>query len=102
MVLASVNDDYIKSLIDQTTEPVWFSEIRENAFSKYTNLPSEISPLYKKYSDVNRLKPESIYLPDRIIKSEPYEDLKDRLDELEQGTSCLTNWFFNKSNIHSR
>jgi FeS assembly protein SufD len=89
VVLASVNDDYIKSLIDQTTEPVWFSEIRENAFSKYTNLPSEISPLYKKYSDVNRLKPEYIYLPDRIIKSEPYEDLKDRLDELEQGTSVL-------------
>ena len=89
VVLASVNDDYIKSLIDQAKEPVWFSETRKNAFSKYTNLPSEVSPLYKKYSDVNRLKPQHIYLPDRTIKSEPYHDLKDRLDELEQGTSVL-------------
>ena len=63
--------------------------MRENAFSKYTELPSEVSPLYKKYSGVNSLKPERIYLPDKIIKSEPYEELKDRLEELEQGISIL-------------
>jgi len=89
VVLSSISNDDIKSLIDQNKEPRWFGEIRETAFSKYTNLPPEVSPLYKKYSDVNLLKPEHIYIPDRIVKCEPHEALKDRLDELEEGTSIL-------------
>ncbi|HEY5631171.1 MAG TPA: SufD family Fe-S cluster assembly protein [Nitrososphaeraceae archaeon] len=89
VVLSSISNDDIKSLIDQNKEPRWFGEIRESAFSKYTNLPPEVSPLYKKYSDVNLLKPEHIYIPDRIVKYEPHEALKDRLDELEEGTSIL-------------
>jgi FeS assembly protein SufD len=89
VVLSSINENNIKSLTHHNREPVWFSEIRENAFSKYINLPPEVSSLYKKYSDVNRLEPQHIYLPDQITKSEPYEDLRDRLDELEHGTSIL-------------
>lgn len=89
VILSSINGDHIKSIIEESKEPVWLGEMRENAFSKYTNLPSEVSPLYKKYSDVNRLKPEQVCLPDRIIKSEPYEELRDRLNELEHGTSIL-------------
>jgi Fe-S cluster assembly scaffold protein SufB len=88
-VLSSLSNDDIKSLIDQNNEPIWFGEIRENAFSKYTNLPPEVSPLYKKYSDVNLLEPEHIYIPEQIAKYEPHEALKDRLDELEEGTSIL-------------
>ena len=89
VVLSSLSNDDIKSLIDQNNEPSWFGEIRENAFSKYTNLPPEVSPLYKKYSDVNLLEPEHIYIPEQIVKHEPHEALKDRLDELEEGTSIL-------------
>jgi Fe-S cluster assembly scaffold protein SufB len=88
-ILSSINQNDIKSIIDEGKEPKWLSEIRENAFSKYLSLPSEVSPLYKKYSDVNRLKPEHIYLPDRTIKSEPYGDLRVRLNELEQGISIV-------------
>jgi len=79
-ILSSINQNDIKSIIDEGKEPKWLSEIRENAFSKYLSLPSEVSPLYKKYSDVNRLKPEHIYIPDRTIKSEPYGDLRVRLN----------------------
>jgi len=89
VILSSIDSNHIKSLINENNEPIWLSEMRENAFSKYTELPSEVSPLYKKYSGVNSLKPEHIYLPDQIIKSEPYEELKDRLEELEQGISIL-------------
>jgi FeS assembly protein SufD len=88
-ILSSINQNDIKSIIDEGKEPKWLTEIRENAFSKYLNLPSEVSPLYKKYSDVNRLKPEYIYIPDRTIKSEPYGDLRTRLNELERGISIL-------------
>jgi FeS assembly protein SufD len=89
VILSSIDSNHIKSLINENNEPIWLSQMRENAFSKYTELPSEVSPLYKKYSGVNSLKPEHIYLPDKIIKSEPYEELKDRLEELEQGISIL-------------
>jgi FeS assembly protein SufD len=88
-LLSSIGQNDIKSIIDEAIEPKWLREIRENAFSKYLNLPSEVSPLYKKYSDVNRLKPEHIYIPDRTIKSEPYGDLRVRLNELEQGISIV-------------
>src|SRR3954452_9795214 len=63
--------------------------MREKALSSYESLPVEVSPLYTKYSDANRLKPEFIHLPDRIIRSEPYGDLADRLDDLEHGTNIL-------------
>jgi len=88
-ILSSINQNDIKSIIYEGKEPKWLSEIRENAFSKYLSLPSEVSPLYKKYSDVNRLKPEHIYIPDQTIKSEPYRDLRARLDELERGISVV-------------
>ena len=63
--------------------------MREKALSNYESLPLEISSLYTKYSDANRLKPEYIRLPDRIIRSEPYRDLADRLDEVEYATNIL-------------
>ena len=89
MILSSISQNDIKSIIDEAKEPKWLSEIRENAFSRYLDLPPEVSPLYKKYSDVNRLKPDHIYIPDRSTKHEPYGDLRARLDELEQGISIV-------------
>ena len=88
-LLSSIGQNDIKSIIDEAIEPKWLREIRENAFSKYLNLPSEVSPLYKKYSDVNHLKPEHIYIPDRITKYEPHGDLRARLNELEHGIGIV-------------
>ena len=88
-LLSSIDQNDIKSIIDEAIEPKWLREIRENAFYKYLNLPSEVSPLYKKYSDVNHLKPEHIYLPDQITKYEPHGDLRARLNELEHGIGIV-------------
>jgi FeS assembly protein SufD len=88
-LLSSIDQNHIKSIIDEAIEPKWLREIRENAFYKYLNLPSEVSPLYKKYSDVNHLKPEHIYLPDQITKYEPHGDLRARLNELEHGIGIV-------------
>ncbi len=88
-LLSSIDQNDIKSIIDEAIEPKWLREIRENAFYKYVNLPSEVSPLYKKYSDVNHLKPEHIYLPDQITKYEPHGDLRARLNELEHGIGIV-------------
>ena len=88
-LLSSIDQNDIKSIIDEAIEPKWLREIRENAFYKYLNLPSEVSPLYKKYSDVNHLKPEHIHLPDQITKYEPHGDLRARLNELEHGIGIV-------------
>src|SRR6476620_9492072 len=61
--------------------------MRRNAFADYSSLPAEVSPLYSKYSDVNRLKPQNIKLPDLNTIDEPYKELSERLKEVEEGKS---------------
>ena len=89
MILSSINTDYINKITQEKREPTWLSEMRREAFSKYTSLPAEVSPLYSKYSDVNRLRPESIQLSDQSTRFQPYEELYDRLKEPEQGVSVV-------------
>jgi FeS assembly protein SufD len=89
VILSSINIDYINNIIQEKREPTWLSEMRREAFSKYTSLPAEVSPLYSKYSDVNRLRPESIQLSDQTTRFQPYEELYDRLKEPEQGVSVV-------------
>jgi Fe-S cluster assembly protein SufB/Fe-S cluster assembly protein SufD len=89
VILSTINSQHINTITTENREPDWLIHMREKALSNYESLPLEVSPLYSKYSDANRLKPEYIHLPDRTIKSEPYKDLVDRLDELEHGTGIL-------------
>ena len=96
VALLGINNEYVNSITKEKEEPSWLREMREQAFSKYSSLPSEVSPLYKKYSDVNRLQPENVYLPDNDVTSEPSKDIRDRYNELEEGprvllTGCSTN-----------
>lgn len=88
-ILSSINSDYINTIAKQNREPTWLSEMRQEAFSRYTSLPDEVSPLYSKYSDVNHLRPESILLPEQKASFRPYEELSDRLRETEHGVSVL-------------
>ncbi len=89
MILSSIDTDYINNIAEEKSEPTWLSEMRREAFSKYTSLPAEVSPLYSKYSDVNRLRPESIQLSDQTTRFQPYEELYDRLKEPEQGVTVV-------------
>jgi FeS assembly protein SufD len=84
--LSSINDSYIASIIREDRDPGWLATLRHRAFSNYSSLPSEVSPLYVKYSDVNRVRPDRIYLsdgfetPDSLAK--PHDELQARLKEL--------------------
>jgi FeS assembly protein SufD len=89
VILSAINNQYIKAITKENKDPNWLIQMREKALSNYESLPLEVSPLYTKYSDANRLKPEFIHLPDRNIISEPYKDLADRLHELEHGIGIL-------------
>ncbi|MGI0002407.1 MAG: SufD family Fe-S cluster assembly protein, partial [Nitrososphaeraceae archaeon] len=58
------------------------NHMRAQNFARYLSLPSEISPLYSKYSDVNRLYPDRIELPVASNSLEASDFLADRMNEL--------------------
>lgn len=88
VTLSSINSGDIESLAAQ--EPGWLTSIRKQAFMQYESLPSEVSPLYSKYSDVNKIKPENIHLMAQSTRPPALsKDLSDRLKELDQETGIL-------------
>ncbi|HKX21359.1 MAG TPA: SufD family Fe-S cluster assembly protein [Nitrososphaeraceae archaeon] len=87
--LSSLDDKYVKEKSNLNSEPLWLMEIRNNAFSHYSSLPHEVSPLYKKYSDANLLYPDRVYLPQGVKTYLPEDYLNDRIRELEKETSIL-------------
>src|SRR5688500_3181572 len=86
--LSSINSGHIDLRAAQ--EPSWLASIRKQAFSQCQSLPSEVSPLYSKYSDVNRIKPQSIHFTPQTTRTAALnKDLSDRLKEPEQATGIL-------------
>lgn len=97
--LSSLDDKYVKEKSITNSEPEWLMEIRNNAFSNYSSLPHEVSPLYKKYSDANLLYPDRVYLSQGTKTYEPEEYLNERIKELEKDTSILK---IGSSIVHSK
>ena len=87
LVLSSLKDDYVRAI--SAKEPKWLASIREKSFSYYQNLLDEVSPLYNKYSGVNMLKPEHVYLSADHKAKEPFAELKHRVDEIKSGVAAL-------------
>jgi FeS assembly protein SufD len=87
IALSSLKDDYIKTV--SAKDPEWLAAIRKKSFSYYRDLPAEVSPLYNKYSGVNVLKPESVYLSSDHKSKEPFAELKERIDETRSGIAVL-------------
>ena len=87
--LSSLDDKYVKEKSNMNSEPEWLMEIRNNAFSNYSSLPHEVSPLYKKYSDANLLYPDQVYLSQGTKSYIPEEYINERIRELKKETSIL-------------
>jgi FeS assembly protein SufD len=69
-------------------EPAWLLQSRRQALEKYLSLPPEVSPLYSKYSDANKVKPQGVHFSfspsDGKKQQELSADLQKRLEELEK------------------
>src|SRR5574341_199469 len=85
--LSGVNQEHVDAVA--SGEPAWLAESRKSALAKYLELPSEVSPLYSKYSDANKIKPESVHLTTSQAKHDIGSDLAKRLEELEKETGIL-------------
>ena len=85
--LSSLKDDHVRALSEK--EPKWLADIREYSFSYYQNLPTEVSPLYNKYSGVSVLKPEQIFLSSDHRTKEHFSALDHRIDEAKSGICAI-------------
>lgn len=87
--LANINASSIDEM--SAKDPAWLAEDRKKAIAKYLSLPNEVSPLYSKYSDANKIKPQGVHLNfvQGSGKHAISNDLAKRLEELEKETGIL-------------
>ena len=88
LALSTLNSSHIEEISSSKKEPVWLKEYRKNSLSIYQEMPIEVSPLYNKYTDANKMDPEQVSLSISTDTSIP-EFLKKRLGELENETSII-------------
>ncbi|MDE1867557.1 MAG: Fe-S cluster assembly protein SufD, partial [Thaumarchaeota archaeon] len=54
-VLSKLGVNHLDEISEANNEPTWLKDYRKNSFSIYEKLPPEVSPLYNKYTDANRM-----------------------------------------------
>lgn len=78
----------IEILPKKDNEPEWMNSSRKTIISKFSGLPSEVSPLYSKYTGLTVLEPEQVYFSNDETSSIS-NDLKIRLEEIKSSPSIL-------------
>ncbi len=87
-VLSKLALNHIDEISASNNEPTWLKEYRKNSFSIYQELPPEVSPLYNKYSDANRMNPEEVTFSLSSDSTVP-DFVKDRMAELADNPSVV-------------
>ena len=80
--LSQINPSHIDEISSSKNEPSWLKDYRKSSLSVYDSLPIEMSPLYNKYTDAKRLRPDKISIASSTTDSIP-GFLQKRLGELE-------------------
>lgn len=88
LVLSKLGLDHIEEISAANNEPSWLNKYRKNSFSIYQELPPEVSPLYNKYSDANRMNPEEVIFSLSSDSTVP-DFVKDRMAELADNPSVV-------------
>ncbi|WP_134484732.1 SufB/SufD family protein [Candidatus Nitrosocosmicus franklandus] len=89
ITLSSLSEDNLQKILsDNYVEPQWVSSNRKKILSKFSNLPSEVSPLYSKYTGLTVLKPEHVCFSNKE-KVSVSKDLEIRLNEIKSSPSML-------------
>lgn len=80
--LSQINSSHIDEISSSRNEPDWLKEYRKDSLSIYNDLPIELSPLYRKYTDAKKMDPQKVSLSASTSKTIP-SFLEKRLGELE-------------------
>ena len=86
--LSKLSVSHIDELSSSRNEPDWLKEYRQNSLSVYEKLPIEISPLYNKYTDAQKMDPQQVSLSTSTTDTVP-SFLQKRLTELENETCII-------------
>jgi len=84
--LSSIEDNFDNIFDD--SEPEWMRQFRKDASLNYEKLPFEVSQLYTKYSNANRLLPDKIFF-DETKENHDLSIFSDRIAELSKGTGIV-------------
>lgn len=87
-VLSKLGSNHIEEISEANNDPAWLREYRKNAFAIFQQLPQEVSPLYNKYSDANKMDPEQITFSLSSDSTIP-DFVKDRLAEIGDNPSIV-------------
>lgn len=87
-VLSKLNSSHIEEISEANNDPAWLREYRKNAFTIFQQLPPEVSPLYNKYSDANKMDQEQIMFSLSSDSTIP-DFVKDRLVEIGDNPSIV-------------
>jgi len=80
-------ENYNEIISSHGDEPDWISDMRKKAISQFNAMPSEMSPLYSKYTGLTLLEPEKIFFTSTESNTLS-SDLKVRMDEVKSDP-CL-------------
>ncbi|MBI5378215.1 MAG: Fe-S cluster assembly protein SufD [Thaumarchaeota archaeon] len=87
-ILSKLGSNHIDEISDANNEPTWLKDYRKNSFAIYKELPAEISPLYNKYSDANKMDSDQIFFS--LSSDSTIPDLvKDRMSEISDNASVI-------------
>lgn len=87
-VLSKLGSNHVEEISEANNDPLWLREYRKNSFSVFQQLPQEVSPLYNKYSDANRMDADQITLSLSSDSTIP-DFVKDRLSEIGDNPSIV-------------
>ena len=89
ITLSSLSENNIQEILSKkNSEPSWVSSSRKEILSRFSGLPSEVSPLYSKYTGLTFLRPENICFSNEENISIS-KDLEIRLKEIKSSPSVL-------------
>ncbi len=86
--LSKLSTSHINEISSSRNEPDWLKEYRQTSLSIYEKLPIEISPLYNKYTDAQKMDPTQVSLSISTTDTIP-SFLEKRLAELENETCII-------------
>ncbi len=87
-VLSKLGTNHIDEISEANNDPAWLRNYRKNSFAIYEQLPPEVSPLYNKYTDANRIDSSQITFSLSSDTTLP-DFVRDRLSEISDNPSII-------------
>ena len=95
--LSKLGTNHVDEISEANNEPTWLREYRKSSFAIYETLPQEVSPLYNKYTDANKMDASQVTFS---LSSDPTlpDFVRDRLTEISDNP-CIVQVGTNISRI---